>query len=576
MYCKHCGEQIPDGSKFCSKCGKSLVPPAQPAQAAPTVNAAPAQPVQPAQTVQPQPATPPANKSKKGGKKILIAVIAAVLALALVGGVIALIASLAGGKMRGGNFSLADESAAFFVGENNDTLCIVNSDCKLIEVEKGRLKDSSSYLYKTDASGKKAVIAVALKDGKYKLLYFDGNGVSDIVSTDQYVFGDLIIASGGNGVAYTLHDVEKNETGAYLFDGKKTEKIASDAEITAISPDGKTVCYRKLAKEDGSYTGDYRGVYYTGGDEHDIGSGCSIFAVANGAKFIYFWRESNSGDYTVYVQKKDNEDSRVKVLTSDDTVNACVFNRDYSQAVYQVEDKGTFLVKNGSDPVKLTSKECSPLIPDGTAFSYSDKTDVEYFTVGVDDFEDKNLCWTSFDHGYTTRIMKLTADGTETIVSGDELYHVVLRNDGRTVLYAKDGRLMSVDTGAKDPEPVELLDITGVANWDTTLDGEVIFYTDDFNDLYAIKGSGKAVKVKELDSDAVHTLQFFKSRVYFIFEKELYSSDGGKATKITSAGTGIEYIAVKGSVLLCQNSDYEIFCSSDGKNFTKIYTFSAN
>ena len=89
MYCKHCGAQLPDGSKFCSKCGKSLVD-----QAVQAVAGTAAQPAENPYVQQAQPAqhqTPAKENNPKKGKKVLIAVIVAVLAVALLAGAIALI-----------------------------------------------------------------------------------------------------------------------------------------------------------------------------------------------------------------------------------------------------------------------------------------------------------------------------------------------------------------------------------------------------------------------------------------------------------------------------------------------------
>lgn len=122
MFCKYCGAQLPEDAHFCGACGKSLAEaeetafapaPEMPAQETPAAPVEPAQeaPVAPAQpafeAAQPAPenpvqpafvaATPDASfpeaeapqKPKRNAKRILTAVIAAVVVLAIIGGGIA-------------------------------------------------------------------------------------------------------------------------------------------------------------------------------------------------------------------------------------------------------------------------------------------------------------------------------------------------------------------------------------------------------------------------------------------------------------------------------------------------------
>ena len=90
MFCKNCGNQIPDGVAFCNNCGAAVAEaPAQaPVAAAPVVEQAPA-----AQYVAPQYAAPAPQKSN--GKMIGI-IVAAVAAIAAV--VVVLVLVLGGGS----------------------------------------------------------------------------------------------------------------------------------------------------------------------------------------------------------------------------------------------------------------------------------------------------------------------------------------------------------------------------------------------------------------------------------------------------------------------------------------------
>lgn len=81
MFCKNCGNQIPDGVAFCNNCGAAAAEaPAQaPVAAAPVVEQAPA-----AQYVAPQYAAPAPQKSNGKMIGIIIAAVAAVAAIVVV------------------------------------------------------------------------------------------------------------------------------------------------------------------------------------------------------------------------------------------------------------------------------------------------------------------------------------------------------------------------------------------------------------------------------------------------------------------------------------------------------------
>lgn len=107
MYCSHCGQQIPDGSKFCPKCGQhpGVVPGAQPDGAAPHMQAQPG-----AQAAQPAAAKKVSNKTI-GMIAAAVAAIVVILIVVKIGGAI-----LGGGK----TVDLNKYATVTFEGENGD------------------------------------------------------------------------------------------------------------------------------------------------------------------------------------------------------------------------------------------------------------------------------------------------------------------------------------------------------------------------------------------------------------------------------------------------------------------------
>lgn len=97
MFCNYCGASLPDDAQFCGACGKSLVQ-ADPGQSNAPVEEAPAAPVQETPSAPEMlydvsesapDAAPVPVKPKRNIKRILIAVVAAVVALGIIGGGIA-------------------------------------------------------------------------------------------------------------------------------------------------------------------------------------------------------------------------------------------------------------------------------------------------------------------------------------------------------------------------------------------------------------------------------------------------------------------------------------------------------
>lgn len=97
MFCKFCGNQLPDGSDFCTNCGKALVvtttnPTIQPQTPPVEYTQAPVQPVaavdEPVKGKKGKKAKAPKDPNKKSKKKIFIPIIALVLVAAIVTGVL--------------------------------------------------------------------------------------------------------------------------------------------------------------------------------------------------------------------------------------------------------------------------------------------------------------------------------------------------------------------------------------------------------------------------------------------------------------------------------------------------------
>ncbi len=129
-FCINCGNQVPDGTKFCPTCGTPIAAPAQPQQAPVQQQAqtytAPAQPQQPAKPAKaPKPPKQPKQPGQGGGKsKLLIFIIGgAVLGTGLIVGLVFLVLHFVGGAAKAAGdgtalTTLVDSMAAtYYVGD---------------------------------------------------------------------------------------------------------------------------------------------------------------------------------------------------------------------------------------------------------------------------------------------------------------------------------------------------------------------------------------------------------------------------------------------------------------------------
>ena len=286
MFCPNCSKELPDGTKFCGGCGTPIAvnqTPVAPVEPEAPVYEAPAYEAPEVSTYEAPVAAPikPAQKKSVdvGGilntakdvaikvkdtvvdtaKKIpskYLKIGAAALALILV---IVLVSSLFGGE-KAPNYGLyMKEDEVYFTNLNGKAGNMITK------------KDLEDYTISKD--GKKLFFI----DGKGDLYYVNTPGKKEATKLDSKV-SDFMVSENGKVVFY-----EKNGT-LYQHNLKKEEKIAKNASLQGVSPDGKIVYYRnddgdmicrKNGKEeeidDDIYilhiSEDYKTIVYTDGED---------------------------------------------------------------------------------------------------------------------------------------------------------------------------------------------------------------------------------------------------------------------------------------------------------------------
>lgn len=557
MFCPFCGNEVKDGSVFCQKCGKRLVNEAANStrvkkETETSAEAAVAETK--ANTAAPVSKAP----KKKLSKNALIGIIAGAAALVLAIILIVVLVSVNGKKGGKSNFMVPSGAIEYF--QKDGYLYLVNSKGALtrVDLDGGEV---SRYDIKFDANNEKAVFAVErnsdnwLSSSSYDVYYYDGKSAVKIDEiTDEYYYDDFQISFTGNVVVYAKDD------NIYSYSGGKSALIAEDAELSALSPDGKTIGYYKRTEDK------VQGYYFTGGKEHFvINSGYPVF-ITNNADIVYIMREGSSDSSTFYAQKKDKEDTRVKLWNESDVSSGGAVNYDGTQLLV-LKDDGSYYCKNGKEPVKVSNKKLLPLIPYGVLGNgYMSGQQV------IKDLEKAVFVERPDNSLYSSKsdIVVLRSGKTETVVSGLDsasFIDATISLDGRTFGYEDDEGLHYIRL-AKDAKDVLVIDSNDYETYFIDADLTVAFYWNEFDELYFQKMNGKAVKVFDADSNkTAKTSCLFGKKLYFVQDNTLYCSNGGKAYEVRKDVANL-YAGQK--VLLISDLEGNVYSSTDGKRFAKI------
>ena len=545
--CPQCNAQLEDDVKFCTSCGASVGTPDAKPGTAPAAGAA-SKPVKPAKT------GGASGKSPFKLSKKTLAVCAGVLAAVIF--IILLIVKLSSGGS--GNFIMKKQELDQFA--SGDKVYFVNSDGTVVEQLVGNGADKISDVCESTDGRYSALIAGDAKTA----LFFDGKTVFKVADGVE----TLYMSNDGKTLVYT--DANRK---IFSYKNEKSTLVAENADLTAVSPDAKTVGYIRSTGDES-----IAGYYAKGGKEYEIGKNRTPCSISNDAGTVLVKRGSaNDFEYTYHVQSKTDEDSIVMLKDMD--VDAFITNFDGSEVLYYTSDDATYLAKTGAEPVKVSSDHLLPLFPYGTNVCVVSVSSQRYLLKSFG----KTFYLASNDKlVYVNEKMQ-----AQTVA--EEIVAPVPADDEKTVFYLKDGSLYKVD-GTKRTEPTLLVEET-VAKYCVTSGGKTVFYLTK-EGLYSKKGTSKPKLVTDRVSD-VNVLfftdwMFDGDTLFFFIEDEIFSSKGGKAVKVETFDHNINFIrcspfsvevfidrsgAADGSAgadpdVLLQSED--VYFSKDGKKFELI------
>ena len=563
-FCEKCGSQLEDGVKFCTNCGAAAkadgkpeedvihqeIPeapapeiPEAPVEPAPAIPApeAPAYAYAPA----PAPAAPEAAPVKKSKKKPLVFAGIAAAAVLVIAAVCAAVFIL-----------MSKGSAKILTGgpDGSGNTVIVNTDGKITT-----LTDiNSKYSIKISLNGKKAVIYTS-SDGDNGLYYYNGKEAKKIILTDENI-DNWLISNNGNKVVYS-------HAGAiYSYENGKSTKIAENAVLCAISPDGKTVAY---------YTdnGEEVSGYYYNGKEQSLGKSVKPFAVSNGAKLVYYTKRAYSGEENTYVQKGNDETERVKLYGEDNYNYYVSFNADMTEIMF-TKNGGTYISKNGNDPEKISSdayyvdRFAGSGVKSAITSYYS--CDRQYvFVYDEDSFDGVIL------RNDDSKISIYTKGELKNLInySYNECKDVGITEDTKTLFYIKDEAIYKKNIMTPDAEPVKVVDdvssIKAISD-----DGSAVAYLNTDNEYMFKKGNSKPVRIADYGEIEQH-FAIYKGKLYYIMDAELYSTSDGKSKKPVKVDGDSQVSFVSsafGLLVVSSESDTEEkeFLSTNGSSFELV------
>ncbi len=342
MFCPNCGENVPDGSKFCSSCGVNL---GEFASVSGAMKANRETSALPASQVGQETAQAKSTLAKKkNGKRVMVGLVAVavVMVVVVVLGIKALFSFFAGKVSANGYFSKGNAYAYFSDGSYE--LITDIKEGTSIEIASSRAEYASNYLLAFSP------------DGKYVYYYtkFDTSTVTgtlckaeygklkeDPTKNDQYT--EVIASNVCIGFEF-LEDgtvlYTDDDSSLFFYNGEDVSRIAKDVYYYYTDGAGK-VAY---------VTGDYETGYTLYGvsldhpdSERTLASHLSYISTAEDFDNILYVKQEEDYSQTLYVVGFDKDSQRLGrnvdiISTLDERVYFTVKNGDTLKLYDYVED----------------------------------------------------------------------------------------------------------------------------------------------------------------------------------------------------------------------------------------------
>ena len=526
MFCKNCGAELAEGSKFCASCGTAAEIPAQPiAEPVEEGMQTPAEPIEtPAADAASAPEAPKADPLKAIKEKAapLLEKVKPFLQknkllLAGAGAIVLFIIAIAIiiGLCSGGNGFIAYENAIIANVQEDEVIVLWNNKVIKTGIEASVLEEQATNLDGT-------VFAGLTDEGT---LFVVRNKKVHVVEEDVVSF---TLSASGKALAYVCeNDDDEYSLNLYTISKKKSVVVDNEYNVlvgaflgTALSPDGKNLAYYRYDdEEDISEL-----MLFTGKKSIKITSNeTELIGLSNGGKYIYVKGENDDGDENLYTYNKKGERTKINACSG----STFYFNDDHTQILFNNDGKSYISVK-GKEASKISSGTARLLLSSNSS-SCSDGRSTTY---PVEDL---------YKHVYT--------------VYNDGEYNLwnIKKNSDKSAKLASDITSATLDAEA-----------------------EYVYYVNDKDDLCVLKishGDKASDKAKTIAEDVdTYVVTSDRKKVYFISDDGLYSCNGknGKSKKTIASEDVTAHLAINAKDVVYYQLDGDLYACSNGKKGSKV------
>lgn len=539
--CKYCGFENEPGAKVCAKCGAQT-----------PLKAADGEQAGIGETV--------SNAAKKliglPVKKLLMVIIPIVAAAAVI-----VVLSI---TLRSSRYSMVKDPIYIF--QDGDTVTVSSNANAKLSIN-GTMESGKSSM-----DGAKAALLTDYDSDSGGTLWFVTASESERIAGGVVEYN---IADSGKGVVYfTDYESSTDTASLYLYDtdSKNSTIITDDAHYSAysssstvcISPDGKTVTY--VADFDGAAE-ELTGYIKVGNKPAEkLGDNMIAVAVSDEGKYIYYVKRIGDS-MSFYVKSGENEN---RLIADFDPYNYYMtFTQDYSQLIFDMDDR-SYISRNGGERTKISNSEIIYLLmPEGVQEKYTDIDRLNLWICGVNSFasmlaESEEGVVRIDDNYEASRISGVSASVDTPLIS----------EDGKRLIFTtSSGDLCVIDPTDENAQREILAEY--VESFLATRDGKTVYYINNYDELWVVKGNGTPEKISDDVWDI--TLSPKGDKVFFLMDYDnenggiLYVSDSsGKREKVSGADNVLYLWSGYGTVFY-ETTDSEYYMSFGSETFEFAY-----
>ncbi len=377
---------------------------------------------------------------------------------------------------------------------------------------------------------------------------------SSLITAAEYV-KNFKLSSNGTSVAYINDD---EELVLYTIEDKKsktiTDEVVTETTSYQISPDGKSIAYAEGDLDEFSM------YVFVDGKKKEIDENVLPLGLADNASLIYYYNIEKSSVYVV-----GEDENPIKLTNSPNSAYIpLVYNSDHTQVLI-ASDSNWYIAVNGGEKQKISSKGISQF-GNQSAWITAFINGQTVITTPIIDFAEEYF----IDSNGTLYYLTETFDAVEI---ADNIGSFKTTAAGEIVYYLEEyGDLYRGEGYGKDFEQIA----EDVESFVITSDGSGCYYVDYDSTLRYVKGTGNSEKI----ADDIHNLYITHDN-YAIFLSDyseqnggtLYSSTNGNEKERISDDVVITRITSKGTYYYCNGEDdssYDIFGAAEGVDFDLI------